>query len=381
MTTASATGATYRTFDELLDALPYNSASATNPPEVLLPTSTLQLEFVSDFPADSAQFFRQYGSLPRHWATNAQKLGRSWKHEEGSLPARCKPPEEAADPVFTFHEAVVVDALFLNMLSADHSMHLHGQDMYLVERGKFIHPVTGAQTTVAPFTSTAQLGNTTLQQYCASGRFEVNPNTMTELMALTPQIVAAHGPVVAALIEQWSCSMDPTTFVGTPLNTGDNLPSDIVWLAARSWTIVRMKLDNPGLWPFHCHQQMHVGNGMMVVLDVLPDRQRVPSALLKNCKCDDDDDSTVVLVVLLSSISVFFAGTLVALRQARLKAAVLEVQVKKNIGQRSSQNFMAAQQTTSPEWTDGRAAWKPDENFTHPTNQMYVPQNLGTCKL
>jgi iron transport multicopper oxidase len=36
---------------------------------------------------------------------------------------------------------------------------------------------------------------------------------------------------------------------------------DTIMLQPKSWAVIRFKADNPGVWPLHCHVELHVNSG------------------------------------------------------------------------------------------------------------------------
>lgn len=325
-------GGVYHTYVEIINAKPYKSASS----ETLLPTSSLSFEMGGDFPENSAAYFRQNGHLPEIKGKTVMKIGHPWTNDGPPLVARCADLPAQADPIYTFHEITVVDILFRNLFSVDHAIHLHGHDMYIVDRGSFVDPATGQTSIVNPVSrpTLESLGNLTVLQYCASTGVLNHPDVMPEMYELRHQVRLVHGFLLATVCEQWSCDTDVSRYRNIPLDTAENFPTDLVWIQARGWIVGRVKLNNPGIWPFHCHQQQHVLVGMATALDVLPDRQpEVPKELLKNCKCDvadKDDDAVVwVFVVLACIASVVAILSVRTLRNARDHAAELEVKIQK----------------------------------------------------
>ncbi|KAG6006943.1 hypothetical protein E4U21_006562 [Claviceps maximensis] len=54
----------------------------------------------------------------------------------------------------------------------------------------------------------------------------------------------------------------------TPLNTKNPLRKDTVYIKPRGYVVLRFRLNNPGLWLFHCHVLWHQAVGMGTVLQV-----------------------------------------------------------------------------------------------------------------
>ena len=45
---------------------------------------------------------------------------------------------------------------------------------------------------------------------------------------------------------------------------------DTVMVPSHGYAVVRFKADNPGFWMLHCHQEQHMEDGMMMILQVRP---------------------------------------------------------------------------------------------------------------
>merc|ERR1711988_92270 len=131
---------------------------------------------------------------------------------------------------------------------------------------------------------------------CSTGLAGVNEQSLRFRERL-PALLEMGGsnPQALALAASFSCQVNVADYENIGLDTSTRLPTDIVWLQFQQWAMVRVKLDNPGLWPLHCHHQMHVINGMFAVMNVMPDKQpTVPKELLKHCPCDtSSNDDTV----------------------------------------------------------------------------------------
>eukprot|EP00058_Branchiostoma_floridae_P001614 XP_002587102.1 hypothetical protein BRAFLDRAFT_102619 [Branchiostoma floridae] len=71
---------------------------------------------------------------------------------------------------------------------------------------------------------------------------------------------------------------------GAPSFKVKNAPrKDTVLLPAHGYTVVRFRSDNPGFWFLHCHQSMHLAEGMARVLNVAGDRHPAPPSGFPKC--------------------------------------------------------------------------------------------------
>lgn len=61
------------------------------------------------------------------------------------------------------------------------------------------------------------------------------------------------------------------TWDGTIVNSDNPLRRDVHLLPANGHLVVQFDLDNPGVWPFHCHIAWHVSGGLQVTYVERPD--------------------------------------------------------------------------------------------------------------
>ncbi|KAJ2788067.1 ferroxidase fet3 [Coemansia linderi] len=63
---------------------------------------------------------------------------------------------------------------------------------------------------------------------------------------------------------------------------------DTIVVPVNSYVKLRFRADNPGVWLFHCHMDIHFGMGMALTFveapDVLRQRQQVPDSMLELCR-------------------------------------------------------------------------------------------------
>ncbi|KIW07853.1 uncharacterized protein PV09_01768 [Verruconis gallopava] len=80
------------------------------------------------------------------------------------------------------------------------------------------------------------------------------------------------------------------TWDGTIVNPSDTQARDVHYLPGATsdgngYAVIQFKMDNPGLWPLHCHIAWHVSAGLYVNILERPDAitYQVPSALEQTC--------------------------------------------------------------------------------------------------
>jgi hypothetical protein len=80
---------------------------------------------------------------------------------------------------------------------------------------------------------------------------------------------------------QWGETLDLTQKFDNPMRR------DVFVVPAYGWVVVRIILDNPGIWAFHCHVSWHQAIGFMTQINVQPEitlRQTIPSANMAQCR-------------------------------------------------------------------------------------------------
>merc|ERR1712107_895067 len=70
----------------------------------------------------------------------------------------------------------------------------------------------------------------------------------------------------------WGCPYDPANDVKSQ-NLQNPLQKDMLSLFRRSWAVIRFKVDNPGVWLFHCHMEQHIPTGQIMAFNLLPSKQ------------------------------------------------------------------------------------------------------------
>lgn len=68
--------------------------------------------------------------------------------------------------------------------------------------------------------------------------------------------------------------MTAENITNVPLNLANPLRRDSLSIAQQSFAILRLKLDDPGVWPLHCHIGWHLAVGKMAAVIVGTDSVR-----------------------------------------------------------------------------------------------------------
>jgi FtsP/CotA-like multicopper oxidase with cupredoxin domain len=96
-----------------------------------------------------------------------------------------------------------------------------------------------------------------------------------------PHPMHFHGHKVAILgIGRWNEPFDESK-----LNTTHPVYKDVVPLYTDSWMVLQFVAGNPGVWPFHCHVNIHFNSGMGIAIDSgaeLSDFRKTPNSA-NNC--------------------------------------------------------------------------------------------------
>ena len=56
------------------------------------------------------------------------------------------------------------------------------------------------------------------------------------------------------------------------LNFNNPVIKDVVMLPVGGYVVIQFVTNNPGYWMMHCHNDVHMGDGMGTVFKVAPDR-------------------------------------------------------------------------------------------------------------
>ena len=83
------------------------------------------------------------------------------------------------------------------------------------------------------------------------------------------------------------------TWDGTVTNAKNPIRRDVQFLqkaqdtSTPSYTVLQYNLDNPGVWPFHCHVAWHVSAGLYANTVEHPDKIQglnIPSSVSETCQ-------------------------------------------------------------------------------------------------
>jgi FtsP/CotA-like multicopper oxidase with cupredoxin domain len=84
-----------------------------------------------------------------------------------------------------------------------------------------------------------------------------------------------------SLHPQWGETLDLTQNFTNPMRR------DVFVVPAYGWVVIRIILDNPGIWALHCHVAWHLAVGFMAQLNVQPSKQlqrKIPLESKAQCR-------------------------------------------------------------------------------------------------
>jgi hypothetical protein len=61
-------------------------------------------------------------------------------------------------------------------------------------------------------------------------------------------------------------------YAGQALNVVDPPFRDTVIVPPGGYTVIQFTADNPGAWMLHCHQDLHLNDGMATIISTAPER-------------------------------------------------------------------------------------------------------------
>ncbi|WOO80402.1 Laccase-2 [Vanrija pseudolonga] len=83
------------------------------------------------------------------------------------------------------------------------------------------------------------------------------------------------------------------SLASTKLSTNNPLRRDVLTIPHFSWAVIRVPLDDPGVWPLHCHIGWHLAVGKLAAVVVRPDdirKQAPPQAWSDLCSGLDQNE-------------------------------------------------------------------------------------------
>uniref|UniRef100_A0A6B2LS28 Plastocyanin-like domain-containing protein n=1 Tax=Arcella intermedia TaxID=1963864 RepID=A0A6B2LS28_9EUKA len=67
---------------------------------------------------------------------------------------------------------------------------------------------------------------------------------------------------------------DEGPYQDQPLDLVAPVVRDTASVNANSWLVIRLQMNNPGVWAYHCHIDWHLENGLLLVIVVAPEAIR-----------------------------------------------------------------------------------------------------------
>mmetsp|Transcript_65652 Transcript_65652/g.182670 ORF Transcript_65652/g.182670 Transcript_65652/m.182670 type:complete len:972 (+) Transcript_65652:67-2982(+) len=153
-------------------------------------------------------------------------------------------------PFITVPEnATTVEVIINNLSPTAHVLHMHGMRFSVIN--------------YAPFS----------ESWCSTAHFDCFflPMSLAKVMDCSGARLgdpSADGPGN----EYWGCPYVPEKDAASQ-ELQNPLQKDMISLWRRSWAVIRFKVDNPGVWLFHCHMEQHIPTGQMMAFNFLPSKQ------------------------------------------------------------------------------------------------------------
>jgi FtsP/CotA-like multicopper oxidase with cupredoxin domain len=175
----------------------------------------------------------------KHWSKPASPL----LHTKGQCGAENTPFINVPENVST------VEVIINNLSPTAHVLHMHGMRFEVVN--------------YAPFSET----------WCSNAHFDCFFLPLSVAKAVDCKGArlgdeSKDGPGS----EYWGCPYDPDTDAKSQI-LDNPLQKDMISLWRRSWAVIRFKVDNPGVWIFHCHMEQHIPTGQIMAFNLLPSQQ------------------------------------------------------------------------------------------------------------
>lgn len=155
-----------------------------------------------------------------------------------------------------------VEVIINNLSPTAHVLHMHGMHFSVIN--------------YAPFSET----------WCSNAHFECFFIPLSVAKPLhCPKARLGDNRSDGPGSEYWGCPYDPEVDYKSQ-NLQTPLRKDMVSLWRRSWAVIRFKVENPGVWIFHCHMEQHIPTGQIMAFNLLPAQQPpIPSDVPTEGSC------------------------------------------------------------------------------------------------
>jgi len=146
----------------------------------------------------------------------------------------------------------------------------------------------------------------TLYSAISTGNYSADPETYGQVNPL----VVNHGEIVEVVINNLNTNLHPWHMHGHQFQILDRpdpkagtfngtfragyphaYPArrDTIMVQGNSWAVIRFRADNPGIWLFHCHIELHVNSGIVATIIEAPEKLswhglKIPRDHIEACK-------------------------------------------------------------------------------------------------
>jgi len=153
-------------------------------------------------------------------------------------------------PYITVPENVsTVEVIINNLSPTAHVLHMHGMDFSVIN--------------YAPFS----------ESWCSAAHFDCFFLPLSIAKKLDCKGARLGDPSKDGPgNEYWGCPYDAEKDVKSQM-LENPLRKDMISLWRRSWAVIRFKVENPGVWLFHCHMEQHIPTGQIMAFNLLPSQQ------------------------------------------------------------------------------------------------------------
>jgi len=220
------------------------AAVAIDEPEEADITYTLDVGIAS--PAFEAGVTPYAKSDPMFMFTNIttwKKPSTPLLHTKGECGAQGTPYITVPDGAKT------VELVINNLSPTAHVLHMHGMRFQVINTAKFS------------------------ETWCSNAHFECFfiPLSIAKVLDC-PGAKLGDARKGGPGSEYWGCPYDKEKDEKTR-NLKNPLQKDMISLWRRSWAVIRFKVENPGVWIFHCHMEQHIPTGQIMAFSLLPSQQ------------------------------------------------------------------------------------------------------------
>jgi len=216
---------------------------------------------VTDLPLEKGQWYMDLDERRMPWKRPETPL----LHTQGG-----KCGAEGVPVLNVPEEAETIEIVLNNLSPNAHNIHLHGLMFQVINVGNI------------PWCNLNKTG-------CFVMPEQLNPCPKED------RDLGDHNGGLSELDFYWGCKYNEEKDRGKQ-NLASPLRKDSFQLWQRTWAVLRIRVNAPGVWLFHCHMEQHVPLGMVMALNIKPSQQKkVPNSVPTEGSCpkwmeDEEED-------------------------------------------------------------------------------------------